>query len=71
MKKLLIKREEISSDLSLTDIIEDRKNRLTNYQDSKLAKKYEELVNKACNIDENKGISVAKCCYKLRTYKEE
>ena len=71
VKKLLIKREEISSDLSLTDIIEDRKNRLTNYQDSKLAKKYEELVNKACNLDENIGISVAKSYYKLLAYKDE
>ncbi len=52
-------------------LVYDRKSRLTGYQNVQLANKYEKLVNKALNVDQDFGLAVAKGYYKLLAYKDE
>ena len=47
VKNLLVKKDEPSFKLNFKEILKDRIERLTNYQDSKLAQKYKKLVDKA------------------------
>ncbi len=59
------------SDYSFQSILAYRSKRLEGYQSKKLAKKYEELCNKAKDLNENLGASVARGYYKLVAYKDE
>ncbi len=52
-------------------ILAYRSKRLVGYQSEKLSKKYEELCNKAKDLNENLGASVARGYYKLIAYKDE
>ncbi len=52
-------------------VVAYRSKRLEGYQSEKLAKKYEELCNKAKYLNENLGASVARGYYKLLAYKDE
>ena len=71
VKNLLVKKEEPSFKLTFKEILKDRIERLTNYQDYKLAKKYKKLVDKAYMCNKDFGITVAKSYYKLLAYKDE
>ena len=71
VKNLLVKKDAPSFKLTFKEILNDRIERLTNYQDSKLAKKYKELVDKAYLCNKDFGISVAEAYYKLLAYKDE
>ncbi len=59
------------SDYTFESILAYRSKRLEGYQSEKLAKKYEELCNKAKDLNENLGASVARGYYKLVAYKDE
>ena len=71
VKNLLVKKDAPSFKLTFKEILNDRIERLINYQDSKLAKKYKELVDKAYLCNKDFGISVAEAYYKLLAYKDE
>ncbi len=59
------------ADYTFETILAYRSKRLEGYQNEKLAKKYEELCNKAKDLNENLGASVARGYYKLLAYKDE
>ena len=71
VKNLLVQKDAPSFKLTFKEILNDRIERLINYQDSKLAKKYKELVDKAYLCNKDFGISVAEAYYKLLAYKDE
>ena len=58
-------------DYTFEAILSYRSKRLEGYQSKKLAKKYEQLCNKAKDLNENLGASVARGYYKLIAYKDE
>ena len=58
-------------DYTFESILAYRSKRLVGYQSEKLSKKYEELCNKAKDLNENLGASVARGYYKLIAYKDE
>jgi indolepyruvate ferredoxin oxidoreductase len=58
-------------DYTFESILAYRSKRLEGYQSKKLAKKYEQLCNKAKDLNENLGSSVARGYYKLIAYKDE
>ena len=58
-------------DYTFESILAYRSKRLEGYQSKKQAKKYEQLCNKAKDLNENLGSSVARGYYKLIAYKDE
>ena len=59
------------ADYTFESILSYRSKRLEGYQSKKLSKKYEQLCNKAKDLNENLGSSVARGYYKLIAYKDE
>ncbi len=53
------------------DIVQDRADRLKEYQNEKLAKKYTELCNKGKSKNANLGNAIAQGYFKLLSYKDE
>ncbi len=59
------------ADHTFESILDYRSKRLEGYQSEKLARKYEELCNKAKDVNKNLGASVARGYYKVLAYKDE
>ncbi len=55
----------------LSDVVAERTARLVEYQNEKLAVKYQRLVSKVKNANENLALAVAKGYFKVLAYKDE
>lgn len=66
-----IQKDRSTEKLNLNEILIERKNRLKQYQNKELAKKYENLVLEVNKKSNKLALAVAKSYYKLLAYKDE
>ncbi|MEE2773946.1 MAG: indolepyruvate ferredoxin oxidoreductase family protein [Pseudomonadota bacterium] len=66
-----VKNTPLDSKCSLESILSDRKNRLKQYQNERLASKYEKLVLAVDEKSNEMALAVAESYYKLLAYKDE